>query len=108
MVKLPDVPQLDIREFNESELVALCRWMGILASRAWPRSLLEQALQKFESYEIEEPFSIMRKRLSDWYHLYWDRLQMQANKGVCPDCEWCRPLQVLECYKANQRNIEGK
>ena len=108
MVRLPETPECDLNEMNQSELVALCQWIGIKASRAWPREFLTRALENFETYELPDPIGERHTRMSTWLKKYWDRAQMQAKKKSCPNCEYCRDMQVLECYYANKKNIEGR
>ena len=107
MVKQPNVT-IDLREINHTELVALCHWVGIKASRGWPRVYLIWALENFEPIVYKDPIDKLRESLSAWLQRYWDRIQMQAQKKVCPYCENCTDLQVLTCYMKNRKGIEGR
>ena len=107
MVKQPEI-RIDFNELNHSELVELCRWAEIPASRAVPRDLLIEALENFEPFELTDPVEIYRERMSSWLSHYWDRVKMQAAKKVCPDCSLCRDLQVLECYNKNRKYFDPK
>lgn len=98
---------IDLSELNQSELVELCRWMSLEASRAWPRELLIQCLQMFDCIEVSTIIEKKAAKLSEWLNLYWDRMQMQAQKKVCPNCHLCRDAQVLACYQLNRRKLEG-
>lgn len=108
MPRLPEIPKVELHELNDSELTALCHWVGIKASRAWPRWLLVQSLEQFEDYGVEDPLIERRTKVSTWLQKYWDRVRMQVRKKVCPSCEHCRDLQALECYDVNRKNIEGR
>lgn len=107
MVKQPDIT-IDLNEINQSELVALCRWIGVKATRGWPREYLIWALENFYSVEYDDPVDVHRHKLSGWLKRWWDRIQMQAQKKVCPRCENCGDLQVLHCYMKNRKGIEGR
>lgn len=107
MVKLPEI-HIDLDQLNDSELVRLCQWVGIEASRSWPRKLLVHTLENFEASDFEDPIDKYRYRLSEWLKMHWKRIRMQMDKKVCPDCYLCRDLQVLECYNDNRRKIEGR
>lgn len=108
MPKLPDIPKVELHEFNQSELVALCHWMGIQANRAWPRWLLVQSLEEFTDYQVPNPLDIFREKMSLWLQKWWERIRMQMRKKVCPNCTNCRDLQVIACYETNRKNIEGR
>ena len=108
MARRSETVNLDLEMLNDTELVGLCQLQGIQASRAWPRELLIQALSRFESYEFPTVLSKKRSTLSAYLTRYWERIQMQALKKVCPRCELCRDAQVLECYGANRKKIEGR
>ena len=107
MVKQP-VIHIDLDELNHSELVALCRWVEIEASRAWPRHLLIEALEQFQAIELEDPLDRLRNKLSPWLRRYWVQIQMQASKKVCPNCHLCRDAQVIECYNKNRRHFDPR
>jgi hypothetical protein len=98
---------LDLDEVNNTELVALCEWAGFQASRAWPREVLLNALLKFEPPGVPEPLEKFRSSLSKWLTKYWKRIQMQAQKKVCPNCFLCGELQVLSCYAKNRKYFKG-
>jgi hypothetical protein len=102
MVKQPQI-HIDLDELNHSELVALCQWVDIDASRAWPRHLLIEALEQFQSIDLIDPIDSYRDKMSSWLKRYWDRVQMQASKKVCPNCHLCRDAQVVECYNKNRK-----
>lgn len=106
MAKNPKV-SIELREFNDSELVLLCSWVGIKASRAWSRELLIYALENFEPVDIEDAFYRERDLLSKFLTMHWGRFRMQASKKVCPHCFECREMQILECYMKNRRPLEG-
>ena len=108
MPRQPEIPKVELHELNDSELAALCSWVGIKASRAWPRWLLVQSLEQFVDYEVPNPLVARRAKVSGWLMRYWDRIRMQMRKKVCPACENCRDLQALECYDLNRKNIEGR
>lgn len=99
---------IDLNDLNDSELVVLCNWVDIRASRAWPRDLLIWSLENFEPIDIEQPFDTERERMSEFLKLYWDRFRLQVDKKVCPNCFECRELQIMACYNKNKRRIEGK
>lgn len=107
MPRLPEIPKVELHEFNDSELVALCLWIGIKASRAWPRWLLVQSLEEFVDYDVPNHLVGYQTKMNAWLMRYWDRIRMQMRKKVCPGCSNCRDLQVLECYDLNRKNIEG-
>ena len=108
MPRQPEIPKVELHEFNDSELTALCIWVGIKASRAWPRWLLTQSLEQFVDYGVIDPLVARRAKVSAWLQRYWDRIRMQMRKKVCPACTNCRDLQALECYDLNRKNIEGR
>ena len=107
MVRLPEI-HIDLNALNNSELVALCQWVEIKATRAWPRSLLIEALENFQPFDLKDPIDEHREKLSSWLKRYWDRVQMQAAKKACPNCEMCRDLQVLECYALNRKYFDPR
>jgi len=107
MVKLPDIT-IDLNEINQSELVALCKWVGVPASRGWPRDLLIEALECFSPQDIPDPLDLYRDKVSGLLNRYWERIKMQVQKKVCPNCENCRDLQVLACFNKNRHHIEGR
>lgn len=100
--------ELDFEEFNDSELVLLCHWAGLPASRAIPREVLLESIESVQPIDFKNSVDEKRKKLSSWLKRYWERIQMQASKRVCPSCHQCRDLQVLECYFANRKYLEGK
>jgi len=99
---------IDLNDLNDSELVALCNWVDIRASRAWPRDLLIWSLENFEPVDIAQPFDVERGRMKAYLKMYWDRYQLQVDKKVCPNCFDCSELQILSCYNKNKKRIEGK
>ena len=107
MARFADV-DLDLNEVNDSELVALCRWAGFDASRAWPREVLLDALLSFDPPDVPGPLDEYRAQLSKWLNRYWRKLQMQTKKKVCPNCHMCSEIQVLDCYGKNKRNFVKK
>ena len=107
MVKHIDI-DIDLNQINQSELVRLCRWVGIQASRGWPREYLVWALENFQAIDYQDPVDDNRHKLSSWLGRWWDRIQMQAQKKVCPRCFSCNDLQVLTCYMKNRKGIEGR
>ena len=107
MVKQPDI-SIDLDELNQSELVMMCEWVGIKVSRGWPRAHLVEALENFQGTSFADPVDVNREKLSAWLFRYWDRIQMQAQKKVCPSCFHCDDLQVLTCYSKNRKGIEGR
>lgn len=104
---VPDF-EVDLNDLNDSELVALCNWVDIRASRAWPRDLLIRSLKNFEPVDIEQPFDEERRLMSAFLKRYWDRFRLQVDKKVCPNCFECREMQIMACYNKNKRRIEGK
>jgi len=107
LVKQPEM-EIDLNEVNHSELVRLCQWMGISANRGIPREVLVQMLEDFEDYEIPNPIDEARGIVSQFLDRYWDRIRMQAQKKVCPDCSLCRDMQVLECFNMNKKSLRGQ
>ena len=103
----PDI-DIDLDELNDTELVALCNWVGIRASRAWPRGLLIESLETFEPIDIDQPLDVERGRMGNYLRMYWDRYRLQVDKKVCPNCFECSELQILSCYNKNKKRIEGK
>lgn len=107
MAKYGDV-NLDLNEVNNSELVALCRWVGVpAATRAWPREVLLDTLQSFNPPGVKQSFSGPRESMSKWLRRYWSRIQMQVQKKVCPDCHLCGEVQFLACYVRNRKHFQG-
>ena len=106
MAKLPEI-HIDLDEMNQAELVALCQWAGIDASRAFSRDQLITCLEKFWPLDVENPIRDYQNRMSEWLLRYWERVRMQAAKKVCPRCHLCRDLQVLECFNRSKKYIEG-
>lgn len=108
MIKQPDI-SIDLQSVNSSELVALCRWVGIKsASRGWSRDLLIEALESFQDFEVDDPIDPYRKMMREFLLRYWERVQMQAPKKTCPECYNCRDLQVMECFNRNRTAIMGR
>lgn len=106
MVRQPDM-EIDLNEVNHTELVRLCQWVGIPASRGIPREVLVHMLENFDNLEIPNPFDEARSIVSQFLNRYWDRIRMQAQKKVCPDCFLCRDMQVLECFNMNKKSLKG-
>lgn len=104
MARIPDV-HIDLENLNHSELVLLAKWCDLPASRALPREKLVESLVTLEPIEALMPIQEMRETLCKWLVRWWDRVQMQAAKKVCPACHKCRDLQVLDCYLRNKSNI---
>lgn len=76
---LRDPLRVDLRNPNQTELVALARFNGIQACRGVPRDVLIQSLETMEpTAEGSDPFQEMRERLFRWLELYWGKFQMQA------------------------------
>lgn len=107
MAKIPDI-HIDLEDLNDTELVALAKWCGLPASRALPRERLIASLDAFTPVDVEIPIDEKRKKLSTWLTRWWDMVRMQVPKKVCPDCNSCRDLQVLDCYTRNAHNIDPK
>jgi hypothetical protein len=99
---------IDLDMVNHTELVRLCQWMDIPATRGIPREVLVQALETFTDPEIPNPFDECRQQVSQFLERYWDRIRMQAQKKVCPDCFLCRDLQALECFNMNKKSLRGE
>jgi len=94
---------IDLEDLNHSELVLLAKWVGLTkASRAVPREVLIESILNFEPLPFDNPFNPMRKEMSDWLKRWWDRLQMQAPKAECPNCDLCKDVQALECFEMNK------
>jgi hypothetical protein len=100
--------EIDLSEVNHTELVRLCQWVGIPASRGIPREVLVQMLESFDNFEIPNPYDSAREIVSQFLNRYWDRIRMQAQKKVCPDCSLCRDMQVQECFNMNERSLKGR
>lgn len=98
----------DLSELNDSELVLLCQWVGMGASRGWPREVLISTLENFEPVEIDLPYAYEQEILSQFLEKYWKRIRMQVSKKVCPNCSECREMQVLECYGKNRKHLGGR
>lgn len=92
-------------DLNDSELVALCNWMDIRASRAWPRKLLIWVLENFEPIEVDQPLDDERGIMSEYLKLYWEKYRLQVDKKVCPNCSECRDLQIMSCYNKNKHRV---
>jgi hypothetical protein len=107
MVRIPDV-NIDLSELNHTELVLLARWNDLPASRAIPRGVLESSLRTFVPVDVPIPLDDKRKEMSDWLKRWWDMVRMQVAKKVCPACEKCSDLQVVDCYTRNESNINPK
>jgi hypothetical protein len=90
---------------NHSELVATARWNDLPASRAFSREELLRSLRTLTPIEKPNPFDAMRTSMSAWLIRWWDKLQMQAAKKVCPNCFECRDIQILDCYTKNEASI---
>lgn len=106
MPKVPDI-KIDLDKLNHSELVLLSNWSGMKVTRAVPRNLIIESLKNFEPLNLPDPIDTARSRISRWLNKHWDRVQMQAQKKVCPKCHLCRDLQVVECYSANKKYFES-
>lgn len=107
MPKIP-VVDIDLSELNHSELVLLAKWCDLPASRALPREVLIESLQSFQPVDIPIPFDKKRQEMSNWLKRWWDVVRMQVSKKVCPRCDLCKDLQVLDCYTKNEANINPK
>jgi len=103
----PQEVQVTLDDLNDSEIVLLCHWVGIKASRAWPRPLLIHALENFEPIEVEQPLDDERRKMSQFLQRWWERVRMQVAKKVCPNCFECREMQILDCYTKNKKHIGG-
>ena len=99
--------EIDLTDVNTSELVQLAQFIGIRVSRALPRAVIIHALENFSPVDYEDPVVVKGKKLSEWLKRYWERIQMQAAKRVCPKCHYCRDAQVLECFHLNRKNFGG-
>lgn len=108
MPRQPETQEVHLDELNQTELVALCNWVGIKASRGWTRTCLIQALETFTAPVVNDPIAERALGMSSWLKKWWERTRMQAKKRVCPECSNCRDLQILECFYANKGNIEGR
>lgn len=99
--------EFDLNHLNHSELVALAWWIDIQASRAVPREMLIHAIENFVGISFADSVRVKGEKLSAWLGRYWEQIQMQAKKRVCPDCRLCRDAQVLECYELNKSKFGG-
>lgn len=107
MPKYDDI-HLDLDEINDTELVALCKWVGIdNASRAWPREILMRSLLHMVRPDVPQVLEKRRVPLSKWLQRYWGVIQMQVQKRVCPECTLCTELQVMTCYEKNSKYLRG-
>jgi hypothetical protein len=100
--------ELNLNSLNHSELVTLARWLDIQASRAVPRDMLIHAIENFVGLNFTDSIRVKGEKLSAWLGRYWEQIQMQARKKVCPNCHLCRDAQVLECYELNKKKFGGK
>jgi hypothetical protein len=107
LVKQPTM-EIDLDKVNHTELVRLCHWMGIPANRGIPREVLVQMLENFEDIGAPNPIDVAREIVSQFLRRYWDRIRMQAQMKVCPDCTLCRDMQVLECFNMNKKSLRGQ
>ena len=99
---------VDLDDLNHSELVLLCQWLGMKASRAVPRNALVSSILSLSPLAYTDTVDGKRKILSEWLKRNWDCIRMQAQKKVCPNCYECRDLQVLECYRLNKKSLGGR
>lgn len=107
MPKYEDI-HLDLDAINDTELVALCKWVGIKnASRAWPREALIQSLLSMKPPTAMQVLEKQRLTLSKWLLRYWGVIQMQVQKKVCPECTLCTEIQVMTCYEKNSKYLRG-
>jgi hypothetical protein len=106
MAAAPTILHFDLDSLNHTELVLLTKWCGLPASRAIPRELLIESLETFTPIDASMPFDEKRKSLSTWIKRHWNIVRMQMPKKVCPRCELCKDLQVLDCYTVNESLIK--
>ena len=104
--KLPKV-EVNLSDLNRSELVLLANWCCLGATQANSREELIQALETMLPLNTPAAFVDEAGRLHQWIEFHWNVFQMQVGKRVCPNCEQCRDLQVLECYRFNRLRLEG-
>jgi hypothetical protein len=95
-------------ELNNTELVTLCHWVGIPASRAYPRELLLHMLEELEPVPLDNPIQPDREALQKFLQMHWPRYQMMAEKKVCPRCDECRDIQITLCYLRNRHHLKGR
>lgn len=112
-LKIVDVPDYDIDDLNQTELVALARRNDITgASRAVPRELLIAAIRSFEDLSFQDPMYKTKDRLSTNFRKYWSRFRMQVpgkatedinnmKPGECPNCYTSSDAQVAYCFVMN-------
>jgi len=94
-------------ELNHTELVALARLNDIPGvSRAVPRELLIEALDRLQPLDIRNPVQGLAIKMSNWLKKWWHRLRDTAPKATCPDCPGCSDLQVLACYEVSKGQME--
>ena len=70
-----------------------------------PRETVVAALEGLRPLDLPIPLDEMRESLSRWLDRWWDVVRMQVPKKICPSCVKCRDLQVLDCYRKNEKNI---
>lgn len=104
MVAIPAI-RIDLAELNHTELVLLAKWCGLPASRGIVREVLIDSLEKLSPVETPIPFDEKRNRLSTWIKRHWNTLRMQMPKRVCPKCDLCKDLQILDCYTINEAQV---
>jgi hypothetical protein len=107
MASVPSL-SLDLVELNHTELVLLAKWCGLPASRGIPREVLIESLETFKPIDVAIPFDEKRHTLSTWITRNWSIVRMQVPKKVCPKCNLCKDLQVLDCYTVNEDLIKPK
>ena len=106
-------PEKILNSMNHSELVLMALWVGIKASRAFPREELIQAILKLEPFDMtpnadsEKAPMDKQEILSGWLKRNWSRVQMSVPKRVCPSCFKCSTSQVLFCFERFRSRMYG-
>jgi hypothetical protein len=92
-------------ELNHSELVEVCRRVGLKADRSVPRDVLIQMAMEEDQLVKPPPSEEMRARIQN----YLDRNpSMGTNPKVCPrNCNLCPDVIVFHCYSQYSLSISA-
>lgn len=100
-----EVDPEDLEEMNKSELVQLCRFIGVRAHRGTLKKEMIRILH--DPHPVEDnPIDPLRDMIMEFLHAHMKILKSQLSLQCDANCYAHPDAQVLLCWIANKEPIE--
>jgi hypothetical protein len=100
-----EIDEEDLQEMNKSELIQLCRYIGVRAHRGMIKKEMIRILH--DPYPVEDnPIDPLRDKIMEFLDIHMSVLKSQLSLQCDADCYAHPDAQVLLCWITNKDTIE--